>query len=74
MAGVGLSSVLAGEASRRLSSHWRGQPLLRRPREVAADAAMDAAIGIVLFKASIQAPNCLPSTPAASAVQAEAMH
>ena len=53
MAGVGVASALAGEASRRLGSHLRGQPLPQRRRmhQAAADAALDAAIGIALFKA-----------------------
>lgn len=53
MAGVGFASALAGEASRRYGAHAQGARLQWRPRELAADAAMDAIVGITLFKARL---------------------
>ena len=54
MSGIGLSSILAGEASRRFGSHLRGETRRHRSAQaVAQDAALDAIMGITLFKVSV---------------------
>lgn len=50
MAGIGFSSMLAGEASRRFGANLRGESMYRSNRDRVRDAALDAIMGITLFK------------------------
>ncbi|EIE18854.1 hypothetical protein COCSUDRAFT_59782 [Coccomyxa subellipsoidea C-169] len=74
MSGIGLSSILAGEASRRFGSHLRGETRRHRSAQaVAQDAALDAIMGITLFKLmGGRFRNLMPSSllrPGACAVE-----
>jgi hypothetical protein len=50
MTGIGFSSMLAGEASRRFGAHMRGESMHRSYQDKVRDAALDAVLGISLFK------------------------
>ncbi|BDA44783.1 hypothetical protein COCOBI_06-2610 [Coccomyxa sp. Obi] len=74
LTGIGFSSVLAGEASRRFGSHLKGETRRHRSAQaVAQDAALDAIMGITLFKLmGGRFRNLMPSSllhPGACAVE-----
>lgn len=50
MAGIGFSSILAGEASRQFGAHLRGAQQHRSPQVLARDMALDALMGMSLYK------------------------
>ena len=50
MAGIGFSSILAGEASRRFGARLRGAQQHRSAQVLARDMALDAVLGMSLYK------------------------
>ena len=54
MAGIGLSSILAGEASRRFGARLRGAQQHRSMQVLARDMALDAVLGMSLYKVGRQ--------------------
>ena len=50
MAGIGFSSMLAGEASRRFGARLRGAQQHRSAQVLARDMALDAVLGMSLYK------------------------
>ncbi|CAL5230013.1 g13455 [Coccomyxa viridis] len=50
MAGIGFSSILAGEASRRFGARLRGAQQHRSMQVLARDMALDAVLGMSLYK------------------------
>ena len=63
MAGIGFSSVLAGEASRRFGARLTGKRPHRSAQAIARDVALDALLGMSLYKVPACASDtfqCLP--------------
>ncbi len=54
MAGIGFSSILAGEASRRFGARLRGAQQHRSMQVLARDMALDAVLGMSLYKVRLQ--------------------
>ena len=50
MAGIGFSSILAGEASRTFGARLRGAQQHRSAQVLARDMALDAVLGMSLYK------------------------
>ena len=62
MAGIGFSSILAGEASRRFGAHLRGAQPHRSTQMIARDMALDALLGMSLYKVRCNQPSAWPPT------------
>ena len=63
MAGIGFSSVLAGEASRRFGARLTGKRPHRSAQAVARDVALDALLGMSLYKVPARPSHTLGCSP-----------
>ena len=63
MAGIGFSSVLAGEASRRFGAQLTGKRPHRSAQAIARDVALDALLGMSLYKVPACPSDTLGCSP-----------
>ena len=72
MAGIGFSSMLAGEASRRFGARLRGAQQHRSAQVLARDMALDAVLGMSLYKVREPFPGMLATCIGLCAARAQA--